>query len=287
MSFDAHANFAQSSVSTPPSPALSGTSLHVLPTTGSQFPATPFNASAWPNGSVPSDYNTEIVRVTNITGDVLTIVRAQEGTTAQPIDTTYVVGASVTVKTLTDIESAVATATAGVTSLGAAIGYLEEFIASSSGPVVVANSSAQTTLSSISIPGGTAGAGQTYKYNVFGTFSTTGTPTLTFYAMFGGTAGTQLVATPAITTPSGATNYSYNAELTVFFISSTQVTCALKGSINTAANTVATGTAYFDVPTALVTVNTTSTQSLELDVKWGTASASNTLTAYSINQRLV
>lgn len=114
---DAHANFAYSTVLTAPSPATSGTSLVVQSGDGAKFPATPFNATVWPTGTQPkltgvSATTAEIVRVTNISTDTLTIIRA-DGATLEPNNTgtnrTIVVGdqiaASITAKTLTDIEN--------------------------------------------------------------------------------------------------------------------------------------------------------------------------------------
>lgn len=107
MAFDAHANFAYSVVVTAPSPAASGTSLTVTSGTGALFPAVPFNATVWPSNAPPLADFSEIVRVTNIAGDVLTITRAQEGTAAVSIAVGYQIAASLTAKTITDIESAV------------------------------------------------------------------------------------------------------------------------------------------------------------------------------------
>jgi hypothetical protein len=93
---DAVANLTLTSVATGPSPALSGPSLTVASGTGGGFAATPFSASAWPSGQVPSASNTEIVRVTSVGGDALTIVRAQEGTAAQPIASGYQIAQTIT-----------------------------------------------------------------------------------------------------------------------------------------------------------------------------------------------
>lgn len=101
---DAHANFAYSTVATAPSPATSGTSLVVASGDGTKFPATPFNAVVWPAGSRPSTTNAEIVRVTGIASDTLTITRTQEGTSARSIVAGDQITAAVTKKTLTDIE---------------------------------------------------------------------------------------------------------------------------------------------------------------------------------------
>jgi hypothetical protein len=99
---DAHKNFAYSAVTVAPSPAASGTSLTVAD--GSVFPAVPFNATVWPTGTSPLNSNAEIVRVTNIAGNVLTITRTQEGTSARTILITDQIAAPITAKTLTDAE---------------------------------------------------------------------------------------------------------------------------------------------------------------------------------------
>ena len=106
MSFDAHKNFAYSTVLTAPSPATSGTSLVVQSGDGAKFPTAPFNATIWPPGVAPLTTNGEIVRVTAKSTDTFTIVRAQEGTTARTVLVADQIAATITVKTITDIESA-------------------------------------------------------------------------------------------------------------------------------------------------------------------------------------
>ncbi len=101
---DAHANFAISAVATAPSPASSGTSLVVTAGHGTRFPAVPFNATIWPSGSDPDPSNAEIVRVTAISTDTLTITRAQEGTSARTVVVGDKIAATITKKTLTDVE---------------------------------------------------------------------------------------------------------------------------------------------------------------------------------------
>ncbi len=103
---DAHRNFAYSTVATAPDPADSGTSLTVETGHGSRFPAAPFNATVWPAGDQPLVDNAEIVRVTAVAGDVLTITRAQEGTLARSVVVGDQIAATITVKTLTDVEVA-------------------------------------------------------------------------------------------------------------------------------------------------------------------------------------
>jgi hypothetical protein len=115
--FDAHANLALATVAVAPSPALSGTSLIITAGFVSLFPAVPFNCTVWPSTANPTDANAEIVRVTNIVGDIFTIVRAQEGTTAKAIASGYRIGNTVTAKVFTDIENqAIFSISAGTTN---------------------------------------------------------------------------------------------------------------------------------------------------------------------------
>jgi hypothetical protein len=107
MAFDAHANFPYSVVGVAPSPAISGTSLTVSAADGSRFPAVPFNATVWPTGQIPIPTNAEVVRVTARASDVLTIVRAQEGSSARSIIVGDQIAATITKKMIEDIEAAV------------------------------------------------------------------------------------------------------------------------------------------------------------------------------------
>jgi len=107
---DAHKNFPYSLVATAPSPASSGTSLVVTAGQGALFPAVPFNATIWPTAAQPLATNAEIVRVTNIATDTLTIVRAQEGTAARTVVVGDQIAATITQATLNDIEGPLAPA---------------------------------------------------------------------------------------------------------------------------------------------------------------------------------
>lgn len=104
MAYDAHKNFAYSTVPTAPSPPASGTSLVVQAGDGAKFPTPPFNATVWPAGVEPLSGNAEIVRVTAIATDTFTIVRTQEGSSARSIAGGDQIAANITVKTLTDAE---------------------------------------------------------------------------------------------------------------------------------------------------------------------------------------
>lgn len=105
MAFDAHKNFAYSTVLTAPSPATSGTSLGIQASDGAGFPAVSFNAVVWPAAQLPTRANAEIVRVTANAADVFTITRAQESSVARSIIVGDQIAACITLKTLTDIEA--------------------------------------------------------------------------------------------------------------------------------------------------------------------------------------
>lgn len=103
--FDAHADLAQAVVTVPPAPPAGG--LTVTVNDASVYPATPFNAVAVPPDVCASLADAEIVRVTGAAGNVLTILRAQEGTTAKAIAVGWTIANVPTVLTFTDIEDAV------------------------------------------------------------------------------------------------------------------------------------------------------------------------------------
>jgi hypothetical protein len=86
-----------------------------------RFPVPPFNVTIWPTASLAVATNAEIVRVTAISTDTLTILRAQEGSTARTILVGDLIAVTITAKALTDIETDVAalgvtTAALGVTT---------------------------------------------------------------------------------------------------------------------------------------------------------------------------
>ena len=101
---DAKKNYVWGSVATAPSPATSGLSLTLSTGQGALLATPPFNATVCPQGQRPTTTNAETIRVTAVAGDVLTIARAQEGSSAR----TILVGDDVifgpTAKSFTDIE---------------------------------------------------------------------------------------------------------------------------------------------------------------------------------------
>ena len=118
---DAHKNFAYSTVATKPTPPSSGTSLVVAAGQGVLFPAVPFNATVWPVGAQPTTTNAEIIRVTNVSTDTFTIVRSQEGSSARTMVNGDQIAATITAKTLTDVEAL----TAAGGGAGAELAYAE------------------------------------------------------------------------------------------------------------------------------------------------------------------
>lgn len=100
----AYKNFTYSTVSTAPSPATSGTSLVVASGDGAKFPAVPFSVTIWPTGTNPLTTNAEIATVTAISTDTLTIVRAQEDSTARSVVAGDQIAATITAKMLFSFE---------------------------------------------------------------------------------------------------------------------------------------------------------------------------------------
>lgn len=120
---DAHKNFAYSTVAVAPTPAASGVTLDVAAGTGTLFPAVPFNATVWPTGVQPTAANAEIVRVTNIATDTFTVTRTQESTSARTVIVGDQIAATVTAKTLTDVEAPTALSIVGTTAPQLTVGY--------------------------------------------------------------------------------------------------------------------------------------------------------------------
>ena len=119
MAFQTHKNFAYSTVATAPSPAASGTSLVVAAGEGTYFPAVPFQASIWPVTTIPTPANAEVVTVTAVSTDTLTITRAQESSSARTVVVGDQIAATITNKTLTDIETVSAPTEQTTTATGA------------------------------------------------------------------------------------------------------------------------------------------------------------------------
>lgn len=103
--FDAYKNLAVGNVATAPSPAASGTSLTMTTGDADRFPAVPFNATIGPANTILTPDNSEIVRVTNIAGEVFTIDREEEGSAARTIVAGDVVIAGITQKLVDEVKT--------------------------------------------------------------------------------------------------------------------------------------------------------------------------------------
>jgi hypothetical protein len=123
-------------------------------------------------------------------------------------------------------------------------------------------------------------AGARMRLKAFGSFSTSGTPTLLVGFYYGGVAGVALAASGATTTGSGASSWPWNADLLLEVRTtgtSGSVMCA--GAVNLGTSL----TAFQGVPIpaaalATVSVDTTTAKALTVGAQWGTSSASNTIT---------
>lgn len=151
----------------------------------------------------------------------------------------------------------------------------------------IANSAALTALQTTTIKANDPTGNSTYRIVGYGTYSVTGTPTLTFALYWGGIGGTVIAAVPAITAASGITNAGFRYDCKVVFRSTTSCTAALKVSIvtNTTSGVV---TSYLAVPAAVTTGLTTTVDSdLTVGFTWSAASASNTISLLGGNTELV
>lgn len=149
----------------------------------------------------------------------------------------------------------------------------------------VANTTTETVVfPNVTIPGNYLQDGRTLRLRVFGKYSTTGTPTLTFKVRWGGVTGTVIATTAAITTPSSVTNALFDIELLITTRSNGSTgTVMANGEVtlhtgSAGSPTDAAFTAGGQTAPATATLDLTADTALSVTATWGTASASNTLT---------
>lgn len=122
--FAPHKNLVTTSVLTAPSPATTGTTLVLASGTGSAFPSPSthnYSVVVYPSNTFPNQLNSEIVTVTALSGDTMTIVRGAESSTARAIVAGDNVSLVITAKTLTDIEDAINTVQTSIGNLDASV----------------------------------------------------------------------------------------------------------------------------------------------------------------------
>ena len=145
----------------------------------------------------------------------------------------------------------------------------------------------------VTIPANYLQDGRVLRLTAFGRHSTTGTPTLTFACRWGGVSGTVISQSGALTTGSAVTAAPWTVEQiiqtrsngssgTVFCQG--QAICwddavGSTGSATNAPGIAAMCSAGAATPAA-VTVDLTADTALSITGKWGTSSASNTLTGH-------
>jgi hypothetical protein len=164
------------------------------------------------------------------------------------------------------------------------------FWVTADGTAVASSASATAIFGNITIPANYMQDGRILRLRAFGKLSTTGTPTIKFGVYYGGTGGTLLAETEAITNGSGVTNVNWSVEVLVQVRTngaSGSLIAMGEAKIHTAAGTVLQnvfGVSGYDAPAAVSSLNLATDWNLTLAATWGTSSASNTLTGmvYSV-----
>lgn len=140
----------------------------------------------------------------------------------------------------------------------------------------VASTASITSLQAFTVPANDVAAGTIYQMTGYGVYSDTGTPTIIFTLLWGGTGGTTVIALPAITLPLNITNSPFSYVATVNFRSTTSVMANVVLNIDTSIATDLCST-YVASPTSPVTVTTTGANALTMAVTWSASSSSNTI----------
>ena len=159
MTFNNVVNLGATIVATPPDPALSGTTITVASGTGSSLGATPFRCSSYAPGTPQTQANTEFMLATAISGDVVTVLRAQEGSTAQPIAAGWVFDLPATAGTYQETQAAITAETARAEAAEATLTGGVSTIATAVGSETTRAEGAESTLTSGLGCGGDARAG--------------------------------------------------------------------------------------------------------------------------------
>ncbi len=143
-------------------------------------------------------------------------------------------------------------------------------------PAAVANTVTETTFAqSYTIPANDCQPGRLYRITAQGSYSTTASPTMTFRLKLG---STNIAATNAIVMGTTQTNRGWRVEgQFVCITTGSSGTIESQGAATVGLTAITIGGGDM-VTTTRPTINTTTTQAVQLSVQWGTASASNTIT---------
>jgi hypothetical protein len=128
----------------------------------------------------------------------------------------------------------------------------------------VASTAALTPLQTFTVPANDPGVGAVYALIGYGTYSDTGTPTLTFTLTWGATT---IATIPAITLGSGVTSVPFSYTAIVNFRTATSVTASITLNFGTVA---ATGAASLFTNTSVTptTVVSNAASALAMNVTW-------------------
>lgn len=152
------------------------------------------------------------------------------------------------------------------------------------GTATLANSTTETAIATITIPANDPVAGATYFIQGFGAISTTATPTVTWRTRWGGTAGTSLAATAAITQGATITNLPFYFQIVLMFMSTTTCIASQNLGYFTAAGTVPT--INYQQGVTLSTVTTNTSNAFVFTATWSAASTLNTMTSWYSCERI-
>lgn len=142
----------------------------------------------------------------------------------------------------------------------------------------VANTITETIVGSFVIPANDASAGSVYRMTVYGTASSTGTPTITFKVRLGGVSGVVLATFPAVTTASGVSSGGWWIEARLMCVSAgSGATWAVGSTLSQQIANLATAGSAPSLTNGTVSANSTISETLAITATWSAASASNTV----------
>lgn len=164
----------------------------------------------------------------------------------------------------------------------------------SSGTAVASTAAETIVVPNLTIPANLMQDGRLLRLRLYGGYGTTGTPTLTFRARWGGVAGTALATSGAITTGSGvgggaSMTAMWGLELyiqvrangaTGTVMTNGFAELATTGTAATSAYPVASGATGGTTP-VIATVDLTADTALSVTVTWGTSNAANSIQCHN------